>query len=256
MSCDASRNLQRCEPRPPRLLSGLMRRELDVMFLVMLPLCVLLSVAAVYEMQRAAVSGEALMSDSIVRRFDNTVLFLMVVLLTFRTAARVEADHVSGWLAAVFTAGASRRAYGAALVVAGFITHAAVFAGTAVTFAISAAVLTRDHDLLSALPYTLARGLLLLAAFGACTGATAIGLRRAWPTVLLVTMLAAFPMYLLGRHAVAGVPFPPWLTGISLLSPAVVLVDFPDRIMRCVPFIAVCSALTVLLSHRFAGRQP
>ncbi|MGH7446653.1 MAG: hypothetical protein ACRELT_03785, partial [Longimicrobiales bacterium] len=114
-----------------------MRRELDVMFLVMLPLCVLLSVAAVYEMQRATVSGElALMSDSIVRRLDNTVLFLMVVLLTFRTAARVEADHVSGWLPAFFTAGASRRAYGAALVFAGFITHAAVFAGTAVTFAI------------------------------------------------------------------------------------------------------------------------
>ncbi|HEX2166492.1 MAG TPA: hypothetical protein VHG09_04565, partial [Longimicrobiales bacterium] len=155
----------------PRLGGALVRRDLTLSLALLLLLAAVAAAAAAYEVHGPAGGGAVPMVGRILRRFDLTVLAVMVLFLALRTPSRVEADHTANWLPAFFAAGGSRAAYGAAVAATSLISPTAIFMAAAVAFAVSVKVLTGSNELLRVLPLTAGAGLLLLGTYAVLAAA-------------------------------------------------------------------------------------
>jgi hypothetical protein len=191
----------------------------------------------------------------LLRRFDLTVLAVIALVLVLRCAARIEADHADGWMAPYLAAGGSRWAYGSAFALTALTASAAVFAGAAVTFAISVAILTGSFELLRLLPRTLGAGLLVLGTYSVSTVAVGTILRRASATAVVIGALVVLPVFMTVRHALSEVDPPIRAMSLQLLSPLVFAPQDPANIVRAIIYILTGWCLTAFVSHRYAGRN-
>jgi hypothetical protein len=240
----------------PRLLPALARREFDVVSGVLLGLGSLSAAAAAHELYGADAEGTLLpLIGQLLRRFDLTVLGIVALVLVLRCAARIEADHADGWLACYLAAGGSRWAYGSAFALTALMAPAAVFAGAAVTFAISVAILTDSVELLRLLPRTLGAGLLVLGTYSVSTVAVGTILRRASTTAVVIGALVVFPVFLTVRHAISEVHPPIRAMSFQLLSPLVFAPQDSANILRAIIYILTGWCMTAFVSHRYAGRH-
>jgi hypothetical protein len=240
----------------PQLGHALVRRELTLMLVAMVLLAGLLAVGAAHEYGRMLEAGDRTpVLDRMLRRFDLTMMYLMALLVTLRLAARAESDHVSGWLEPVFAAGGSRWAYGVQLTLVSLIPPAAIFAVTAVAFAIGVDAITGSAELLTALPRTVGGGILVLGTFGVCAGLLGVLLRSGPATLVLTLLLLLVPFIGILRYASAGSRLPAWLVAVAYLSPLPVVPE-PDVIGRGIVYIAVGLAAVAVASHLRAGRRP
>lgn len=240
-------------PHPGR---ALVRRELNLILFVLVLLAVLLAVGVAHEYGRMLEAGDPTpVLDRMVRRFDLTMMYLMALLVTFRLAARVETDHMSGWLEGVFAAGGSRWAYGVQLTLVCLIPPAVIFAATAVAFAAAVAAITGSGELVNALPGTVSGGLLVLGTFAVCGGLLAVLLRSGSAALVLTLLLVLAPLLGILRYASSGSSLPAWLVVMAYLSPLPVLPTEPDVVARGALYVGLGLAAVALASHYFAGRR-
>jgi hypothetical protein len=244
--------------RPGRLHLGraLVRREVNLVLFVLVLLAALLALGAAHEYGRMLEAGDRTPGlDRILRRFDLTMMYFMALLLTFRLAARVESDHLSGWLEPVIAAGGSRWAYGVQLALVCLIPPAAIFTVTAVAFASGVAGFTGSSELLTMLPRTVGGGILVLGTFGVCAGVLGVLLRSGAATLVLTLLLVLAPLIGFVRYASAGIRLPGWLFALAYLSPLPVMPSEPDIVVRGVLYIGIGLPALAVASYRCAGRH-
>ena len=188
------------------------------------------------------------------RRFDYTALAMMAAFVVLRTSSRIETDHADGWLAPWLAAGGSRVRYGAASALSSWLAPAAIFAATAVVFAISVTRLSGSGELLRVLPRTIGSGVLLLATYALCTTAIGVLLRRSAATVVATAVIVAFPLIVLVRFATAEGAVPVWAVVLPLVSPMLVAPADTYNVLRATIYVVVMSALVAGVAHRYAGR--
>jgi hypothetical protein len=237
----------------PRLLRALVLREVGRSFAPLLLLVALCSVAAAYEVYVAGGGGTPL-TGRLLRRFDYTLLAVLVMLLVFRRASSIEMDHMHGWLAPFFAAGGSRWSYGAVSAATGLIVPYSLFALAAVSFAASVTVFSGSAELLHLLPRTLGGGLLLLGSFSVVTVAAGVVIRRAAAVSIVVAILVLVPLFLLVQFATSAAEPPSWSVVIQFLMPLVVPPPNLANVIRGIVYIALVGTLAAFLSHRYAGR--
>lgn len=237
----------------PRLWRALLKREFGV------PLAALtaLVIAAGLLFAFRTASGAAHPSAAPLQlRFDTAVLLIMTVLLVLRTAARTEADLMSGWTTPLFAAGASRTEYGIAVVASAYASSAAVFVTAAVAFALGIRIFGNSSELLAALPRTIGGGVLLLAVHAVCTGLLGLLLRRSIAVVCIVGAAVVVPYVLVARLLLNGAEIPWWLQRIAQAAPPLLLPAGANGIPLLLLQLGVGCVLLLFISHRLAGRQP
>jgi hypothetical protein len=212
------------------------------------------AVAAAYEVHGPADGGSTPIVGRILRRFDLTVLAVMVLFLALRTASRIEADHTAGWMPAFFAVGGSRRAYGAGIAASSLIGPGAIFLAAAVAFAASVTMLTGSSELLRELPVTAGAGLLLLGTYAALTAATGTLLRRAAAAWAVIGLFIAFPTILVLRYAAGEAAPPLWVLVVQLAAPPTFMPDDGTNALRAIVHILVTGSIALLVAHRQAGR--
>ena len=240
--------------RRPRILSALARREMGAATALLVFLAAASAAAAAYEAHGSGSSGALPLIDRLLRRFDMTALAGAVMLLVFRGAAAIDADHRDGWLPAFFAAGGSRAGSGTAFVLVAVIGPAAVFVAAALTFAATVAAVAGSTELLQVLPRTIGRGLLVLGTWAVCVVAVGMTVRRASATVGIVAALAVVPSFLLLRLAFTEGAAPLWALQVQLLSPLLVLPADTANSVRALIYIGLVGGIAAMLSHRYAGR--
>lgn len=238
----------------PHLLSALIRRDLDVVSGVVMALAAAGAVAAAYSGYGPGGGSALPLFESMQRRFDYTALAMMAAFVVLRTSSRIEADHADGWLAPWLAAGGSRVRYGIATALSSWLAPAAVFAATAVVFAISVRRLTGSGELVQVLPRTIGAGVLLLATHAVCTTAVGVRLRRSAATVVATAVIVAVPVIVLVRFATAEGAVPLWAVVLPLTSPLLVAPADIYNILRATVYVVVVSALVAGVAHRYAGR--
>lgn len=240
------------DPARPRLLFALLQRDFGRLYGLLILLVVVASAAAAYEVYVR--EGGTSPLGWLIRRFDNTLLFLSVLALVFRRAAVIEADHADGWLAPFFAAGGSRLSYGALSVAAFLASPFLWFAVGAAAFAVSVMVFSGSAELVERLPRTLGVGLLVLGGFSALTVALGILVRRGVVVAFVVATAALGPSLMLGRYAYAEIPLPRWLVLLQLAGPLPYAPPDLANTIRGIGYIVVVGAIAALVSHRYAGR--
>lgn len=240
--------------RRPHLQSALIRRELDVVFGIVLILAAAAAIAAAVSAYGPGGGSALPLFESLQRRFDFTVLAMMAAFVVLRTSSHIEADHTDGWLAPWLAAGGSRVRYGAASALSSLLAPAAIFAVTAVVFAIVVTRLTGSGELLHILPRTIASGVMLLATYSVCTTAIGVLLRRSAATVVATAVVVALPVIVLVRFATAEGDVPIWAVVLPLVSPMLVAPADTYNVLRATIYVVVMSALVAGVAHRYAGR--
>lgn len=236
----------------PRLLAALVLRETRRSVAPLLLLVALSAVAAAYEAYGAGGSG--MLTDRLLRRFDYTLLGLLVMFLVFRTASAIEIDHMHGWLAPFFAAGGSRWSYGAVSAATGLIVPYGLFAMAAASFAVSVAVFSGSAELVHLLPRTLGGGLLVLGSFSVLTVAVGVVLRRGAAVSIVVAIFVFVPLFLMVQYATSEAMPPLWFRLLQWLVPLVIPPPNLENVIRGIAYIALMGILAAFLSHRYAGR--
>jgi hypothetical protein len=237
----------------PRLVSALVRRELGKGLALLVVLAALSAAGAAYEVY-AADGGDAPLTGRLLRRFDLTLLGVLVLFLVFRTAAAIEMDHANGWLASFFAAGGSRMSYGIVSAATSLFTPFMLFFVAAVVFALSVAGFSGSAELVVRLPRTIGGGLLVLGSFAVLTVALGIAIRRASAVAFLVGILVIGPLFLVLQYATSEAEPPLWAFRLQLISPLIVPPPDVANIVRGIVYIAAVGFIAALVSHRYAGR--
>lgn len=238
----------------PRLLGGLVKREITLSLGLLLLMGAVAAAAAAYEVYGPAAGGAVPVVGRLLRRFDLTVLALLVLFLTLRIPSVVESDQVAGWLPAVFAAGGSRAAYGLGIAIASLIGPSIIFGGTAITFAVSVELLTGSNDLLRLLPVTAGAGLLLLCTYSVLATALGTLTRHAAAAWAAAGLLIAFPIILSIRYVLAEIAPPMWVMLVQLTGPPTFLPQDASNVLRATAYVVVVGAIALLAAHRYAGR--
>jgi hypothetical protein len=240
-----------------RLVRALARREVNIVpFILLLLLAGGAAAGAAHEAQRVGDETVRTIMDRLLRRFDLTVLAIMVMVVVLRAAIRSEEDYRAGWMCPVSTCGVPRWHYGPALTFSVVILPVSVFAAAAASLAVSIRMFAGTAELTGVLPVTLGAGALLLGTFGVCTAVVGTALRNVSATVGLMALLTLAPVVLTFRYLSAGAELPVWVTGLSALAPMIVPpADLYDTV-RALLYIAAGIGISAVVSHRVAGRQP
>lgn len=242
---------------PMRLVRALVRREVSIVpFMLLLLLAGGAATGAALEAQRVGDETARTIMDRLLRRFDLTVLAIMVVVVMLRTAIRTEEDYRAGWVCPLSACGVPRWHYGPAVALSVVMVPMSVFAAAAASFAVSVRTFAGTAELTGVLPVTLGGGVLLLGMFGVCAAVIGIALRNVSATVGLMALVSLAPLVLTFRHLTAGTELPVWVTGLSALSPMIVPSTDLANAVRAILYIAGGSVIAAALARRVAGRQP
>jgi hypothetical protein len=242
---------------PMRLVRALARREVNIVpFILLLLLAGGAAAGAAHEAQRVGDETVRTIMDRLLRRFDLTVLAIMVMVVVLRTAIRTEEDYRAGWMCPLSACGAPRWHYGPAIALSVVMVPVSVFAAAAGSFAVSVRTFAGTAELIGVLPVTLGGGVLLLGTFGVCSAVVGTALRNVSATVGLMALLTLAPVVLTFRYLTAGTELPVWVTGLSALSPMIVPPTDLSSTVRAILYIAGGSVIAAALSHRVAGRLP
>lgn len=240
-----------------RVLRAFMRRDIDLVFIGILILLVGLAVAVAWESSRMSVDEMVIpLLGRLLRRFDMTMLFALSAMLAVRMASRIERDHAAGWMPPALAAGMSRRTCGLNVALASFIRAAAYFLVVASAFAIAVNAFAGTPELVRALPRTLTMGLIVLGMLSVCTAVIGIALRSAASTLFVIAAVILVPLLMLTRSRATGAPPPEWVLWISWLMPLPLTPELIDQVIRGGIYMAIGASLLLVVSHRFAGRQP
>lgn len=242
---------------PMRLVRALVRREANIVpFVLLLLLASGAAAGAAYEVQRVGDETARTIMDRLLRRFDLTVLAMMVMVVVLRAAIRTEEDYRAGWLCPLSACGVPRWHYGPAVAFSVVVVPLSVFAAAAASFAVSVRTFAGTAELTGVLPVTLGGGMLLLGTFGVCAAVIGTALRNVSATVGLMALLSLAPVVLTFRYLTADTGIPVWVTVLSALSPTIVPpTDFSSTV-HAILYIAGGSLIAAGLSHRVAGRLP
>lgn len=237
----------------PSLVSALMMRELGMSLALLMVLAALSAAGAAYEVYGAD-GGDTPLTGRLLRRFDLTLLGVLVVFLVFRTAASIEMDHANGWLASFFAAGGSRLSYGVVSSATSLFTPFMLFSVAAVVFALSVGGFSGSAELILLLPRTIGGGWLVLGSFAVLTVAAGIVVRRASVVAFLIGILVMGPLFLILQYATSDAEPPLWAFQLQLISPLIVPPPDVTNTVRGMVYIAVVGMIAALVSYRYAGR--
>jgi hypothetical protein len=227
-----------------------------VPFMLLLLLAGGAAAGAAHEAQRVGDETVRTIMDRLLRRFDLTVLAIMVMVVVLRTAIRTEEDYHAGWMCPLSSCGVPRWHYGPAVAFSVVMVPVSVFAAAAASFAVSVRTFAGTAELTGVLPVTLGGGVLLLGTFGVCAAVVGTALRNVSATVGLMALLTLAPVVLTFRYLTAGTELPVWVTGLSALSPMIVPPTDLSSTVRAILYIAGGGVIAAAVSHRAAGRQP
>lgn len=210
--------------------------------------------AAVYQAYGPAQAMEIPLVGGLLRRFDRTLLAVMVLFMVLRTASCIESDHRSGWLLPYLTSGGSRRGFGLLYSVISPAVPFTVFATGAVAFAVAVSLVTGSGEFLALLPRTLGGGLLLLLSYAGLTTSAALSVRAAVPATCIVLIVTMLPHALILRYLTSDTTPPLWNFLLQFAAPLLILPSSMTGVLHAVGYGSAMVGVAMLVAARQAGR--
>lgn len=234
-----------------RIARVLFHREMHWPFAIIL----LAVIAASVFFGRHAVTG-ASEGATPVPRFPALVLASVIVLACVRIASRFESDAASGWIAPLFTAGATRAGYASSLAGSVLVASALLHAAAICAFAAGTIVFGDTYEMLRLLPRTVGAGTLLLVVIGTWCAVLSLVVRNAISTVLLLVVVLVTPWALVVRYVASGSEVPRWLELLARTMPPITPPVGVSAYAAAIVHLVIAAALLLAIATRTAGRRP